>query len=82
MANMANMALHGFKTPPPFEGNVITIPTNIKQLHKEAKNKNKYKFVSVSKIIPRNPNSKNQRKKKAKQTARKLFKITQKICVL
>lgn len=66
------------ETPPPPE--YIQQPYNIKQSYKKKKEKKIYTtpLVKKAKLIC-NINSKNQKKKLAKQLARQLFKLNKKI---
>lgn len=73
-----------YHTPPPNEI-INTKPPSIKKSHKQAKMKKNYTtslVTSTKNKLIRNVNSKNQKKKKEKQLARQLFKITKKIGII
>jgi len=74
-----------YHTPPPNEI-INTKPPSIKKSHKQAKMKPQKLYYTISTspkhTIIRNVNSKNQKKKKAKQLARQLFKLTKKIGII
>jgi hypothetical protein len=70
-----------YHTPPPNEI-INTKPPSIKKIHKQAKMKKNYTIPLVTSRKNKlncNVNSKNQKKRKEKQLARQLFKITKKI---
>lgn len=72
-----------YRTPSPQPQNDMPKPPNIKKSHKKAKmQQQNYSTPLVTppkhKLV-RNVNSKNQKKKKEKQLARQLFKISKKI---
>ena len=71
------------QTPPPNENiNINRIPPNIKKAHKNSK-KSKYSVNTNTKLYKPQKiadiNSKNQKKRKAKQLARQLFKLSKNI---
>ena len=71
------------QTPPPNENiNINRMPPNIKESYKNNK-KSKYSVYTNSKLYTphklADKNSKNQKKRKAKQLARQLFKLSKNI---